>query len=848
MLYEKHKIYILTFTVMLHIIKQIKGGFIGFIESNFLDKQVATDLADSFDTDKNNKISWKEMKAKFNKLVLENSKLDSAKKNLIIKIYNDKVNNKDYTKEMYRINKQEFIKLLTNQEAEHTNVLTKHESAKRKVRKESSEKLENSESIVINFAKNYKELKNNKDEVFKLQNALLSLDKNSLPKYWADKDFWNETVKAMNKVVRNFNNEVKNKKLSTSNSIWDFFNDIGNNISNAFDWENNKEKLSEKDKAIKTILEFDKKHHTPKEVKELQKALKIMWHKLKGINWGIDGKFGWSTKKAYKSELATSKHVENLTMISDYTEAYSNVYGDMDKVINRHHGLLWQILKYTSDSDLSKMHNKLGVKYPNVATEKKLVEEFNLDKNSPEYKKGLMRIVTALAVSAVVSAISSGWNTIDLCVELFWINKHQIWKLFGIDDWGVSYAKSLSPEDIIKILTGKKIDFKKDNQDAYLEWMETNTQIKRILKASLKNDIPTLKRVTETIKDNNFIENFVELFDNKVGDLIKKLDGETDVKKVDDIMWKIWYLILPELYEAQKSWNQEAQAAYVELASIIWRYNNIEKKYDKINGIWLDIPRIKELATKADNWIQQTYKKRGEKIKITTNTKNLHSKWSFWYDLWKVNNFKDYTKELASHSYKKWGESMLASIMATVAEQISWISFRPDHFIEWMEKMKKVTNSEKVKILSNLWRGNSQKFQGTLWNWELYQMDVDWMTIYFKDKCTNPIAVVNNQTTTVQFAWSIPIYAKLNIRDKKEPVNWGWDNPENPNPENPNPENPNPENPVEEATTQTWVDHWNLANSGSGSPTSNTPVVDNTWIENSTPVPVENWPTWEPLR
>ena len=49
MLYEKHKIYILIFTVMLHIIKQIKGGFMGFIESKLLSSGEVTKVADVAD-------------------------------------------------------------------------------------------------------------------------------------------------------------------------------------------------------------------------------------------------------------------------------------------------------------------------------------------------------------------------------------------------------------------------------------------------------------------------------------------------------------------------------------------------------------------------------------------------------------------------------------------------------------------------------------------------------------------------------------------------------------------------------------------------------------------------------
>jgi len=484
--------------------------------------------------------------------------------------------------------------------------------------------------------------------------------------------------------------------------------------------------------------------------------------------------FNWSTMRFlnWLINSSTQNHIDNLNMVADYAKAYSNVYWDMDKIINRHHGLLWQILKYTSDSDVSKLQNKLGVKYPNVTTEEKLIKEFKLDKNSSEYKKGLMRIITALAVSALTTTISLGWNTIDLLVELFWINKNQIWNLLGIKDWGVSYTKSLPPEEIVKILIGKKIDYKKDAQLAYISWMKTNKEIQEVLKASLRVDIPNLKRVTETIKNNNLLEDFAELFNDEIGDLIDSLESETNPKKVDNIMWKIWLKILPKLYEAQKSWNIKAKNAYIELASIIWRYNNIEKKYDKVNGIRLDTNRIKELADKADKWIAKVYKRKWVNLKLTTNTEKLHTdSWSFRYNLSEVKNFKEYTQKLAEHTYKKWGESMLATIMATIAEQTSWLSFGPNHFIEWMENMKKVSNPEMVKILSNLWRHKWQQFQWTLktalWKWVLYEMKIDWFTIYFKDKCTNPVAVVNDLSTTVQFAGSIPFYANINIMRKK---------------------------------------------------------------------------------
>ena len=125
---------------MLHIVKQMKGIFMGIIDNRFLDKQTATDIVDSFDANKNDKISWKEVYSKFDELIKNNDKLDTEKKNLVYKIYKEKINNKVATWGSYNIDKQEFINLLTEQKVEKSTILNKKDKEVVTIKDESSNK------------------------------------------------------------------------------------------------------------------------------------------------------------------------------------------------------------------------------------------------------------------------------------------------------------------------------------------------------------------------------------------------------------------------------------------------------------------------------------------------------------------------------------------------------------------------------------------------------------------------------------------------------------------------------------------------------------------------------------
>ena len=852
---------------MIHVIKQINKNFKWFISYDLLDSSTARDVSKEMDTNNTWMLSRKEVTEYISKLseisnLQEWNKKTEAEIDNIKKTITDAWNNNHTNK---GISVQKFEQLISTQEEERKGVDKKYLHNKKEINKKGVEHIDKeSMNIVIDFAKDFNNLKWDKSEVYKLQLALLKLAPKSLPTYGADKDLWNETIKAMNKIVKEYNKTVNNK-TNTSNDkeensfvewISDFiwwvvgaistvWNTIEDAVTNAWDaiwdavtWGDDGKKLEKsKDSHQYIIANFDLKNDrtNKSEVIKLQKALKKVWYDLwtywPNRDW-IDGgmSLNWKTMKAYKSALPTYKNIENTDAVKDFADAYSNQYSSFKSLFNTKDWLIGQVLKYTTDSDASDLKKTLWYKYERV--DKKLVTDFakelGIKEDSPEYDRYLNKTLIEAGVSALVSYIQSGWNSVSAIMRITWFNPGKIANIMTwVNNIAVRYEKAPTTEQILDVVFWKgEHDYKKTAKDAYINWMSTNVELKDTLNSYLDVDINNVRRIVRELgwytdlSGIPFVWTMLNLvkdliwddFEDLVRELEEQRDWELNIEKVDDIMWKIWLKILEPLKkEIAKGWkNAEiAKKSYNELASILWRYTNLEQKFYSINGgltakAKADIAKDEGVAdSQLRNLGYSDPKVLNEKLLSGASygfnvEKSIAKYWREWY-----------VKRLAETSYVKNWPSMLATIAATLTEKTQGLSFSMDVLVEAMKNIKKVENSDVVTILSNLSRSDGQKFQWSIdtstWKGTLYSTtDRHWITTFYKWECNNPVAIVNKLTGTLLYADSQGIHLKVNLK-KEEP-------PKEPTPEK-EPEKKSEEENVEQKTeseepcTETWT--WN---------------------------------------
>ncbi len=206
------------------------------------------------------------------------------------------------------------------------------------------------------------------------------------------------------------------------------------------------------------------------------------------------------------------------------------------------------------------------------------------------------------------------------------------------------------------------------------------------------------------------------------------------------------------LDEAENDYNK-ADKALSQFSNLFGKYINLDAKraqieWDEFN---IEVARARENEIDIELW--NTNLKQINKSKL--NSKN-----SFGY---KVDNSKlqdsDYMNDLVS----KMKQETINGTTSVMSGIIRWVeqhyfgrtqTFTPEQFLEAFTTTAEPTTSKYV--LSNLWRDKLQKFQWKV-GWKLFKMTLNWQEIYFKDKCTNIVTVVNKTFTTIDFVSSIPI-------------------------------------------------------------------------------------------
>jgi hypothetical protein len=235
-----------------------------------------------------------------------------------------------------------------------------------------------------------------------------------------------------------------------------------------------------------------------------------------------------------------------------------------------------------------------------------------------------------------------------------------------------------------------------------------------------------------------------------------------------------------------------ARVGLKHLGDVTWRYTNLDAKYDQIIWEKFDTQKARKEEKIIDKslWLENLHK-------ISIN--ELNSSQSFFKEvntdkLWDK-NYMNWLLVQMEEGTINWKTSVLSGLIRWV-EQHYGIIFSAEEFMDAFVNNAEKVNKDDVLILSNLWRDRNQKFQWKI-NWDLFKININWTDIYFKDKCTNIVTVVNDFVTTIDTTSSIPLVI----------------------------------------ATKTWIDNIYKWNDGG------TPPGGANWNPNSTP-DVETWVTW----
>lgn len=474
--------------------------------------------------------------------------------------------------------------------------------------------------------------------------------------------------------------------------------------------------------------------------------------------------------------------IDSLNTVEQYLTAFNKIYWWTEDIISRHNGLLW-IINHLWENDIDKLVDELKPNFDKIDQDK-LSKELWLNKNSDKFKSWLKRT----AIIAVLSFITSWWASIAL--ELFAINYGE-----NLKEW---------PEvnKILKTLWSTNNDIKKQTKNVLLSKETTVWNLNEILDILNNPDMDTanFKRLINEIYNPNwfqktfwlFLPDYYEAIDIK----IKQFENTNNTKDAKNIVKEIYeysykaYLEskenmltkkqildnnineidndLPDVFMDDNSEDIEfikmeyinavkdfkvAEKSWWNLSKITWRYTNLDAKRSNIEWDTFDIEWAKNRELEIDKilWISA----------LNTVNEKLHSDQSFWFEIdkwmiWNKNYMQGMVSKMKSETIN-WKSSILSGLIRWIEQHyFAWAkTFTPENFIDAFSKTAKSATSE--YILSNLWRERNQKFQWEIWKWELFQITLNNTEIYFKDKCTNIVTIVNGFVTTVDSTSSIPI-------------------------------------------------------------------------------------------
>ncbi len=766
---------------MLHIIKQIRGGFIGFIVNNFSEIK-RSDLQDLASID------WDKDRISKEDLAKSNSKIAKLIENAF----------EEQNGDMIYFNNERLSSiedLLKEQGHEIVNMMKKHSVARKTIVSSSKKAVK-------------KETSKSKISVYNIMDA--------------DNDDFN---------VSN-NTEKKSTKFQAEIS--------NNNVELKFNWTLKRgSKNTEEIKALQNALwmtNLGKGYWkfwpaTEKAVKAFQKA-----------NWlKADGKVGSNTlaeingnkiikNKENKKEKPEEKLLSSLWAIKKFIKAYNETHWNVsDKLnltsfISTNHSLL-AVPIHLSRSDRKALSNKLNINEDDIAS------KLWIGKNSEQFKKWMERMI----LTAIASALVSWWES--MLLEIFSINLEAVWRLLGIKDFTVKYKKLKSPNKVVELMTGKKVDIRKLERDTILSSSLTVPKIHALqdLLNDKDMDPATLRRYVEGIFDPNVIQKGIAaIFGSSVDFALPK--GYTEILSLiwelednpenndsnlkNELIWKIRKLskeykknledaskksiekyneVLKE-YKNAKKWydNDKTDTAKFMLDHYNWIKTNWPTK-DLISALW-GLTRLKmnthQYALKEDklewkqtftnkelNWMENKYQNQinellWKKVKLKNYDNSLGellSGGSYWPEVkfdsnWKMINVENYINVITTQKAPWENASILAVILRWI-EQYDWVDITAKEFLNAMRTWN-VYLARKWDLNYIIWNQSRKKDwkireQGKI-TWEEFIVKIGSVEHAFKGLCFNKLTTMQEREFTTKTTAAVPVYKKIDLKNKKK--------------------------------------------------------------------------------
>ena len=503
--------------------------------------------------------------------------------------------------------------------------------------------------------------------------------------------------------------------------------------------------------------------------------------------------------------------VNALNDTKKFIDAFNHVYGWQGDLISWDNWLLW-IVARLGWSSLSRLERELRLTFSNV-NKAQLSKVLWIPQNSPRFKEWLVRTAT----TALISAIISWWSSTAL-------------ELFGINYWH-NYKPGPEINKILKALGRGNINMKKELQEALVSKNTTVEWVEAMYRAMKWLDKNNLKRFVEKVYNPHIL---TKIFSWLRSDEQKSVDN---LMNVFNQTWTLEdaYVVVKSIYKLAHEKKREAKIKYDEALSeyrqipsnilkkaldntniapsykvedarkiiakkdkaeevlrkaeawlgelwrLLGRYTNLHEKEYQIRGVRPDLKKYRAVEREIDQELNALYVPR----KLKRVRERLHSKqsYSFNVDINKVNN-PEYMWKLLSRMNKEtinWNTSILAWVIRWVRQHYG-INVGVKEFVDaMMYNAEKVDRNEEIYIASNTWRDGLQKFQWTIWNGELFKVYINWQYVYFKDKCTNIVTVVNNIPTTIDYASSLPVEMTINnTHSTNAKTDNGWSRPTDP--------------------------------------------------------------------
>lgn len=534
----------------------------------------------------------------------------------------------------------------------------------------------------------------------------------------------------------------------------------------------------------KTLISFQNTNKSAIGIRGWDWVMDLNWKTMNYIVSDINSKPLSEINDIYKDVQngpEANDVVDNLIDVKTYLKAFNEIYGWKGEAISTHNGVLWAVMRM-SESELTSLYNELSSKfwYVEDSTKQEFAKNLGLKEHSEKYEDGLRRMWIIALLSVVLS-----WGS-SIALELFAIN---FWE---------DYSKWPEMEKIIKSLTGKEIEIKQKMESMYLSEKTTPQGIEEIFDILNDSEMDTanMRRYLEEVFQLNWFQKLFEAFipdDYKeIQILIDKFQSSENVESWDSITREL-HSKFKELTEKIKEKITDLEKELKEKESIlavdddileftdrnttanqleetiktsilskenlakVWdiagRVQNLKAKKEQILWIWPDLiwMRLREKALDNELGLSKFNK---------ISTKELLSEQSY--------GRKVDTSRLQEKGYMEWVlDSMKTETINWDTSVLSWvirwieqhyaISFTIEEFEQAYLNAEKVDNKETVSILSNTWRDHAQKFQWKIWKWELFKIDLNGTSVYFKDECNNIVTVAKDFDTTTLTTESMPV-------------------------------------------------------------------------------------------